>query len=210
MEILIDPFSVNLRELLSKLKRIWVKRLGSRKTSSGTFFLISIIKSRPFSFLSSSIMETTSVTSERISTVSLYRGNMPFSRREMSSRSLIIEWRISDDNLAFCINSACFLFSFVLSKRLRAPFTPVRGVRMSWLMFAKNSVLDRLAFSAKSMALISFACWLSISFIKKPKFLAMSVISSSPSTLMGRRSPLTRSKIWLLKLIRRRTKLSLK
>ena len=49
--------------------------------------------------------------------------------------------------------------SGVSSSRPVMPITPLSGVRISWLMFARNSLLARLPSSARFLAVSSSADW---------------------------------------------------
>ncbi len=55
-------------------------------------------------------------------------------------------WRITS------VNSRCSSVSGVSSSRLVMPITPFMGVRISWLMVARNADLASAACSASSLA----------------------------------------------------------
>ena len=70
--------------------------------------------------------------------------------------------------------------SLVSSSRLLKPITPFIGVRISWLIAARNSLLARLAASASSRASVS--CWPCASMRAKA---SSSVCARSPSSSSG-------------------------
>ncbi len=63
-----------------------------------------------------------------------------------SERSTVTECRSS------CTSSACCADSSVVRNRSTTPTMPFSGVRISWLMFARNVVFAVLASSARARA----------------------------------------------------------
>ena len=66
--------------------------------------------------------------------------------------SLMTVSSASADDLTIRRYSRCSDVSSVSSTRSVMPMTPFIGVRISWLMFARNSLLARLAASATFLA----------------------------------------------------------
>jgi len=66
--------------------------------------------------------------------------------------SLIKESKASADNFAMFKYSRCSESRSVSRTNSVIPMIPFMGVRISWLMFAKNSLLARLEGSAASFA----------------------------------------------------------
>ena len=66
--------------------------------------------------------------------------------------SLIKPSSASPEDLTVCKYSRCSAVSSVSSANSVIPSTPFMGVRISWLMLARNSLLARLAASAASFA----------------------------------------------------------
>ena len=66
--------------------------------------------------------------------------------------SLMIESKLSPESWIVEAYSLCSSSSGVSSRSPVMPITPFMGVRISWLMFAKNSLLARFAPSASSLA----------------------------------------------------------
>ncbi len=66
-------------------------------------------------------------------------------------------------------NSRCSWVRSVISSRSVMPMTPFIGVRISWLMLARNSLLSRLLDSACTMAACSamWARWRSVMSLLK-------------------------------------------
>ena len=79
----------------------------------------------------------------------------PASIFEMSRMSLRSVSSESADPLSASRYSRCSRVSVVSSTSSVMPITPFIGVRISWLMFARNSLFDRLAASASSFAAFS-------------------------------------------------------
>ena len=83
--------------------------------------------------------------------------NSPASIFEKSSKSLINANKWSAHVLTVVKNSCCSASSLVSSARSVMPMMPFIGVRISWLMLARNRLLVSLASSADSFACCSFS-----------------------------------------------------
>ena len=85
------------------------------------------------------------------------RSSFPDSTLEKSRMSLMTPSRESPDDFSIPRYSRCSGTNSVFKTRSAMPRMPFSGVRISWLMFARNSLLTRLASSA-----FCFACssWL--------------------------------------------------
>jgi len=77
---------------------------------------------------------------------------LPASIFEKSKISLMMLSRASPERLMILTDSLCSALSGVFNSRLTKPNTPFNGVRISWLMVAKKSLLARVALSAASLA----------------------------------------------------------
>ena len=85
------------------------------------------------------------------------RSISPASIFEKSRMSLITVRRCSADDVAISRYSRCSGFSSESSTSAVMPRTPFIGVRISWLMLARNSLFARLAASATSFAFCNSA-----------------------------------------------------
>jgi len=107
------------------------------------------------------IMSIVSLSNRKISVSSNSSSSLPASIFEKSRMSSMIPSNAFPDVLALCAYSSCTGVSLVLSKRSVKPITPLSGVRISWLMLARNSDLVLFAFSALSFSrLSSFLFWI--------------------------------------------------
>ncbi len=107
------------------------------------------------------------------------KSTLPASILEKSRMSLITFSKESADNFTVSKYSRCSRVSSVSSVRSVIPMMPLSGVRISWLMFARNSPFARLPASAASFAfpsstlayvsiLISSACLRSVMLWETP------------------------------------------
>ena len=78
--------------------------------------------------------------------------SLPASTLEKSRMSLMMVSSASPERRTVSAYSRCSAVSSVSSSRPVMPITPFIGVRISWLMLARNSLLCRLAASACSLA----------------------------------------------------------
>ena len=138
--------------LPTKFTITWRRRPGSPRTRSGTsgatrnnnsscFWCARIAKA----FMVSRSMESSekSITSTPI---------LPDSILEKSRISLMIFNSASADDLTRLMYSRCSALSSVSSAKVVMPMMPFIGVRISWLMLAKKSLLTCAARSAASLA----------------------------------------------------------
>ena len=72
--------------------------------------------------------------------------------------------RVLPARLKIRTNFRCSGFKVVSQSRSAMPMMAFSGVRISWLMLARNSLLPRLAISAASLAFCRWtsACWRSV------------------------------------------------
>ena len=148
-----SPRSVNLTALPSRLRSTWRRRPGSPRnrlgSSAGSEQTSSRSLLRTCSANKSSVLSTISRRwKSRVSNVK--RPDSIFEKSRISLTMLI-----SDSALARMVSpkSRCSGVRFESSKRPVMPIMPFMGVRISWLMLARNSLLARLAVSAASLAL---------------------------------------------------------
>ena len=154
----ISPLSVNLMALPTRLITIWRSRLESPRTISGTSGATSHSNSSPFSSArTANVFSVDSKLSRRLKS-SASRSIFPASIFEKSRMSLITVSRESPDIFTVSRYSRCSGVSSVSSARSVIPITPFSGVRISWLMLAKNSLFARLAASAASRAVFISSC----------------------------------------------------
>ena len=131
---------------------ICLKRTGSPMTSAGTSGLMSLISSRPFwparTASSFSASPTTLASEKGMDSRSSLRDSI-FEKSRMSLRIVS-----SDSAEAFTVSrqSRWYGVSSVSRARLVMPMTPFIGVRISWLMFARNSDFALLAACAASLS----------------------------------------------------------
>ena len=161
-----SPTSVNLIALLIKLVSICRNRAASPLIRSGTSLSISATNSIPFSCAgvanksstsSRQILRSNSIVSKRIS---------PASSLERSRISLMMDSKFCPLSFSVCTKSSCSGVSCVFSSKSVIPITPFIGVRISWLIFAKNSDFIRDASRATSRACCACSnkvdCWMAI------------------------------------------------
>ncbi len=79
---------------------------------------------------------------------------MPASIFEKSRMSLITPSSASPEVAAVLASSRCSLSRSVCSRSSVIPITPLSGVRISWLMLARNSDFEREASTASASALL--------------------------------------------------------
>ncbi len=143
-----SPCSVNLIALLRRFTKIWRRLVESAIICCGTFKLIRADISKHFCEAAEDIKTSTSSTNWcRLKTFSS-RSRLPDSICEKSRILLITDsnasppWRIID---TYC---CCWMFKAVLLNSPAIPITAFIGVRNSWLIAAKNSLLALFAASA--------------------------------------------------------------
>ena len=148
-----SPSCVNLTALPTRLAITWRSRNGSpcsaSAASGGTNCAAS---SSPLACAGcANIASTSSTTSTRLkSTASSCR--WPDSILEKSRMSLMTPSRCCPDDCTASAHSRCCGCSGLSISNSFMPSTPFIGVRISWLMVARNSLLAALAASANSLA----------------------------------------------------------
>ncbi len=143
--------------LPTKLTRICRSRPGSPRSRVGTSEATVPANSSPLSWArwaSISSVSSTVLTRSKSRTSKL---SLPASILDKSRISLMIARSVSALVRIVSANSRCCGFSSPSSSRPAIPITPFIGVRISWLMLAKNSLLVRAAASAASLARVRFS-----------------------------------------------------
>ena len=90
--------------------------------------------------------------------------SLPESTREKSRMSLMMTSRFSPECEIISARSRCSGVSGVCSSMSATPITPFIGVRISWLIVARNSALafaaaSALTSAARSSRVRSSTCW---------------------------------------------------
>ena len=138
IKILTPPLSVNFTAFPARLRRIWRNRPASPLKNCGISPLNSMRMEIPFSSTRSSSTSTTLSTSSFKSKGAFSKTSLPASILEKSRMSLMISKRASPDRLPVSEYNCCSLLSCVSSRRPNTPSTPFSGVRISWLIIARN------------------------------------------------------------------------
>ncbi len=150
--IVTSPRSVNLIAFPTRFVSTCLSRLGSPCTAPGNVGGMTAASSMPFSFAFGANRSATSSTMTRTSMSTRSTVILPASIFEKSRMSLMT---VSSESLQRRIVSAysrCSSVSVVSSMMSVMPITPFIGVRISWLMFARNSDFARVEASASSRA----------------------------------------------------------
>ena len=147
-----SPRSVNLMALPTRLTMICRSLVGSPISVSGTSGCTSQLSSIPFS--SARVAKTFNVVSRLLRRLKSMDSNssLPASILEKSRISLIRVSKESAEIFTMVRYSRCSELSSVSRARSVMPMIPFMGVRSSWLMLARNSLLARLAASAADLA----------------------------------------------------------
>mmetsp|Transcript_15422 Transcript_15422/g.43139 ORF Transcript_15422/g.43139 Transcript_15422/m.43139 type:complete len:226 (-) Transcript_15422:1574-2251(-) len=148
---IISPACVNFMALDSRFSSTCLIRSASARTMACTLSSMSGMTSRPF--LAALIMMVSSASSTASATPNFtgFSTSLPLSMRVMSR---ILLMRRSSDSALVCTtsaSSACSCVRSVVSSSWLIPRIPLSGVRISWLMFARNWLLASLA----ALALLS-------------------------------------------------------
>ena len=154
-----SPRSVNLTALPIRLSAICRTRVGSPRMKRGSSGSMSSRTSTPFSTARSTIESTVPSSSATASKSTLSNSRCPASIFEKSRMSLISASSASPLERAISANSRCWTSRCVSSSRPVMPITPLRGVRISWLMVARKALLARLPASAASRAARDASAW---------------------------------------------------
>ena len=147
---LTSPSEVNFTALDTRLVRTWRTRLPSPCRTGATSSSTDTSSARP---RSAALMPTMSITSSSAACTeksSLTISSLPASILEKSRMLLMTRIRASAEVIATCAYSDCSALSCVSSSSSAMLTTPLRGVRISWLMLATNSDFSRDASSAFS------------------------------------------------------------
>ncbi len=140
-----SPCAVNLIAFPIRLVIICRSRPGSPRNNAGTSGSIRQAISRPFLYACTA---STSVMSSRVmrrSKSSVSNSNFPASILEKSRISLMIASSESPLFLMVFAYSSCSEVNSVSNSRPVMPITPFIGVRISWLMLARKSLLAMFA-----------------------------------------------------------------
>ncbi|OFA05196.1 hypothetical protein JAB9_08720 [Janthinobacterium sp. HH107] len=151
----ISPRSVNLVALLSRLVRIWRRRTGSPRTCCGTSEAMRQVNSMTLRWMPLANSATTSSITWRRSKGMCSSTSLPASILEKSRMSSMMLSRLSPERCTVCTKRCCLGLSSVRCSNSVMPSTPFIGVRISWLILARNSDLARLAASASALACVS-------------------------------------------------------
>ena len=158
-----SPRSVNLMALPAKFSSTWRNLAGSPKNRSGTSGATRYANSTPFSWariprirMDSPIK---SLSSKGISSSS----SRPASILEKSRISLITDKSEKEAALTTSRSSRWSGLNWVSSTSSVKPVMEFKGVRISWLILARNSLLERLAASAAIFSWVrASACFRSV------------------------------------------------
>ena len=154
---LIRPRSVNLRALPTRLISTWRRRPASARTRDGKAASVEVSSVRCLPAASGRSSVSTSATSAAGSIHDGSRSSRPASIFDRSRMSLMISSSACADSRARSTLARCGCVSDSSRTRSSMPMIPFMGVRISWLMLARNSDFRREACSACSRAL-TIAC----------------------------------------------------
>ncbi|KAF1042473.1 MAG: hypothetical protein GAK34_02800 [Delftia tsuruhatensis] len=156
-----EPLAVNLSALDNRFLSTWASRMGSVCMVAGTPGSTVQVSSRPFSRAigrsgSISVCSAVAMVTGSATTVTWPASILDRSRMSLisASRSLPAAWMVC----AYLICSACRLPGLLSASSLARIRVEFSGVRSSWLMLARNSLLYWLA-SSSSRALSVSAPW---------------------------------------------------
>ena len=153
-----SPSLVNLMALPTRFSSTCLSRVISPRATSGTSGATSQRSSSPFSSARTARVFSADSRLSRTSKSTDSRSSLPASILEKSRISLITVSKESADTFTVSRHSLCPRFSSVSRAKSVMPMMPFSGVRISWLILAKNSLFARLAASATSRALCISAC----------------------------------------------------
>ena len=137
----------------NRLIRIWFRRTLSQRTSSTMISRIKISKCCALALICGwTIFTMLSITSRKES-CSILRLSFPVSIFDISSTSLISPRRCLLESVIFLRQSTTLGVSSIFARAIAViPTTPFIGVRISWLMLDRNSLLALLARTASCRA----------------------------------------------------------
>ena len=142
------PRSVNLIALASRLPSTWLIRSGSPSSTSGRSDAMDTPSGSPLASACTQAIATASSTRVRNRNGRRSRSSSPASILDRSSTSLTTPSSALPDRRILSSRSACPGSRAVLPSRWDRPITAWIGVRISWLMLARNADLALLASSA--------------------------------------------------------------
>ncbi len=147
-----SPFLVNLTALPAILITACRKRLGSPRRRYGTSGSTRAVNSNPFSWALMAVRSAMSsmVTRRLKSSFSIF--SLRASILDKSKISLRSDSRAVLLVRTISANCLCSAPSWVSSRRSVMPIIPFMGVRISWLILARNSLCAAVAASATSLA----------------------------------------------------------
>ena len=147
-----SPRSVNLTAFESRFNRIWRKRVTSPAMPAGVSSPIRYARSMPFSAARVATRSSALSTHSRTSNGCDSSSSLPASILEKSRMSLMTVRSASPLWRTTSAYSRCSSLSSVLSRSPLIPITAFIGVRISWLIVARNALLASLACSASRRA----------------------------------------------------------
>jgi len=162
-----SPLAVNLIALPTRLTTTCRRRVTSPTTTTGTAGSSSATSSRPFSAAFGASSSSASSRHWRRLYGWVSSSILPDSILEKSRTSLMIVSRLSPELRMISTKSRCSALSGVSTSSVVMPITPFIGVRISWLMLARNSDFARVASSSfwlsemSAVLLSTSCCWLS-------------------------------------------------
>ncbi len=148
-----SPASVNLMALPTRLMSTWRSRSASPTRASGTSGATRHASSSDRWWARRASICRVSPSMSRSANGLAFRSSLPASIFEKSRMSFMIRSSASAEFLTMPRNCRCSGSSGVARTSSVMPMMPFIGVRTSWLMLARNSLLARLAASAASLAL---------------------------------------------------------
>ena len=149
-----SPFSVNFTALFNRLSSTCFSRVGSPNTPCGVSGAMRHASSTPFSSAFGTTSSTADSTVSARSIPSSSSSSAPASTFEKSRMSLMMVSSVSAASPMVVAKSRCSASSFVDASRLLIPMIPFSGVRISWLIVARNELFASFAASASSLACI--------------------------------------------------------
>ena len=184
-----QPEPVNLTALLHRLVRICVSRVESPVTGSSSIGSISQVKLRPFSAALGANKPCTWRTQSAGMNGAASSSIRPASILARSRTSVTSRFKVlADDSMVWTI-SRWRGSRWVRDSKLARPTTPFNGVRISWLMLDRNSLLARSAASAlRRASSISASASVSVSVRSARALLASRRRPASAAWRSNRRS----------------------
>ncbi len=174
-----SPASVNLMALPARLISTCRRRMGSPRTAAGTAGSSSQRSSSPLARARTpKISIVSSMISRRAKSI-CSSSSLPASIFEKSRMSLMICSRPSAERVMVSARRRWRGESSVPCRSSDIPITPFIGVRISWLMRARNSLFAELARSAASFAAVASAMACLSSRLALPRFTVRSATCCS-------------------------------